>query len=488
MKRYRLCFLITLFFLFLSPAYADTSLSLACPATSTVGSTINCNVVVDSDIDLSAVGTRLRLSSNLELVKFTTDSVWQGTGDNGNIQLYAFPNQKGKVNLGVASIKVLGNQNSSTGTISLENTIFYRADFTGMNGNNTSFNLKILSTNNNLSRITLDKGNLTPSFRQDILKYQLTLDSSNVTIGAVAEDKSAVVSGIGPKELNYGENIFTITVTSEAGTKKEYQISITRPSKEQDNSGKKEDNVKNPSHNEEKKNSSSSSHAETSSSNQETNSSSQEKKDQLKLKELVVDGYSLDFQKDKNTYSLVLLNQEKKLKIKATALSDEIKVIISGNENLKVGENKISILLEDKEGNKNTYTIIATKKSQVCVVKDIKVVGYKLNFDCNQYKYSLSIKDEDKLNIDVIPTDEAIKVNIYHNSQLKNGDTITISVKQGDNEYQYLIKISKKEENSTIITDNKKVLILGGIVIVGLLYLVGRFILKKKFFSKSKEI
>ena len=234
--RYRLCFLVTVFLIFLSPVYADTSLSLACPNTSTVGSTINCNVVVNSDIDLSAVGTRLRLSSNLELVKFTTDSVWQGTGDNGNIQLYTFPNQKGKVNLGVASIKVLENQNSSTGTISLENTTFYGDNFNGFNGKNVSFNIKVLSTNNDLSSITLDKGSLTPSFNKDTLNYQVTLDSSNVTIGAVASDKKATVSGVGNKELKEGKNTFVITVTSEAGEKREYQIVITKPVKKQDNS------------------------------------------------------------------------------------------------------------------------------------------------------------------------------------------------------------------------------------------------------------
>ena len=349
MMRYRLCFLVTVFLIFLSPVYADTSLSLACPATSTVGSIINCNVVVNSDIDLSAVGTRLRLSSNLELVKFTTDSVWQGTGDNGNIQLYTFPNQKGKVNLGVASIKVLENQNSSTGTISLENTTFYGDNFNGFNGKNVSFNIKVLSTNNDLSSITLDKGSLTPNFNKDTLNYQVTLDSSNVTIGAVSLDKKATVSGVGNKELKEGKNTFVITVTSEAGEKREYQIVITKPVKKQDNSEKKEENS-NSSNTTDNKNS----NQVENNSHQESNSSSNLVK--LKLKELVVEGYDLNFQEDKNTYDLLLSKDEKSLKIKAVSPSDDIKVIISGNENLKVGENKISILLEDKEGNKNTYT------------------------------------------------------------------------------------------------------------------------------------
>ena len=481
MMRYRLCFLVTVFLIFLSPVYADTSLSLACPNTSTVGSTINCNVVVNSDIDLSAVGTRLRLSSNLELVKFTTDSVWQGTGDNGNIQLYTFPNQKGKVNLGVASIKVLENQNSSTGTISLENTTFYGDNFNGFNGKNVSFNIKVLSTNNDLSSITLDKGSLTPNFNKDTLNYQVTLDSSNVTIGAVSLDKKATVSGVGNKELKEGKNTFVITVTSEAGEKREYQIVITKPVKKQDNSEKKEENS-NSSNTTDNKNS----NQVENNSHQESNSSSNLVK--LKLKELVVEGYDLNFQEDKNTYDLLLSKDEKSLKIKAVSPSDDIKVIISGNENLKVGENKISILLEDKEGNKNTYTIVATKKNKTCIVKDIQVKGYKLGFDCNQNEYQLSIKDEDMLNIDAVPIDKDTKINIYHNDNLKDGSVITIVFKQDNEEYRYSIKIFKKEKNSTIITDNKKVLILGGIVIVGLLYLVGRFILKKKFFSKSKEI
>lgn len=479
--KYQFNFFIVLFLLFLSPVYADTSLSLECPNTSTVGSTIQCNVLVNSDIELSGIETKLSVGSNLELIKFTTNSIWQGSGDGGNIKLYTYPNQKGKVSLGTASIKIIDDKNSNTGTISLGNTIFYRNDFTELKGNNISINVKLLSTNNELSSITLDKGSLTPSFNKNILNYQVTLDSSNVTIGAVASDKKATVSGVGNKELKEGKNTFVITVTSEAGEKREYQIVITKPVKKQDNSEKKEENS-NSSNTTDNKNS----NQVENNSHQESNSSSNLVK--LKLKELVVEGYDLNFQEDKNTYDLLLSKDEKSLKIKAVSPSDDIKVTISGNENLKVGENKISILLEDKEGNKNTYTIVATKKNKTCIVKDIQVKGYKLGFDCNQNEYQLSIKDEEMLNIDAVPIDKDTKINIYHNDNLKDGSVITIVFKQDNEEYRYSIKIFKKEKNSTIITDNKKVLILGGIVIVGLLYLVGRFILKKKFFSKSKEI
>lgn len=472
--KYQFNFFIVLFLLFLSPVYADTSLSLECPNTSTAGSTIQCNVLVTSDIELSGIETKLSVGSNLELIKFTTNPIWQGSGDGGNIQLYTYPNQKGKVSLGTASIKIVDDKNSNTGTIFLENTIFYQSEFKELKGNNPSVNIRLLSTNNELSSITLDKGSLSPSFNKNTLKYQLTLDSDHVMIGAVASDKKATVSGVGNKELKEGENTFIITVTSEAGEKREYQIVITRPIKKQDNSVKKEESSNSSSTTDNKD----SNQAENK-SHQESNSSSNLVK--LKLKELVVEGYDLNFQEDKNTYDLLLSKDEKSLKIKAVSPSNEVKVTISGNENLKVGKNTIFITLEDKEGNKSTYTIVATKKSKTCVVKDIQVKGYKLGFDCNQDEYQLSIKDEDMLNIDAVAISQDTKINIYGNSQLKDGSVITIIFKQDKEEYQYSIKISKEKDVSTNLIDNKKGLIFIGIAIAGLLYLIGRFMVKKKF-------
>lgn len=216
----KLIFCFIIFNLFINPTYADTNISLDCPANSTVGKTINCTVIANSDIELSAISTKLKVSDNLKLVKFTTDSSWQGNGDEGNIELYTYPNQKGVIKLGVAEIKIVDNKDSKTGTISLKNTIFYQASFSGIKGNNYSKNIKILSTNNNLSNITLNKGNYSPAFNKNIYKYQATIDSNTLIIEATPEDKTASLSGTGKKELKYGENVFTITVTNELGQKK----------------------------------------------------------------------------------------------------------------------------------------------------------------------------------------------------------------------------------------------------------------------------
>lgn len=481
----KLSFLLFIFVLFIPSVYGETVLSLDCPSSSVGNSTINCGVLATSDIELSAVSTKLKLSSNLEFVRFTTDASWQGIGDNGNIDLYTYPNQKGEIKLGVATIKVL-NDKGRTGTISLENTTVYKSDFSGVVLNNFSKNIKILSGNNNLSALTFDKGSLTPKFSKDTLKYTLTVDSDTVLIQATAEDENARISGIGVKELQYGENNFIITVTSEAGSKKEYSISITRLNN-QDNSSDKEngdssvkgdDKVQVPPIKEEKKN--------TDVDASKNENSKEEVKVLPTLKALIIEGYSIDFKENVYTYSIDLLKQEKELRIQAIPMDEKTKVTILGNNNLITGANEIIITLENTDGEKNTYKIIASKKGDICLVKKIRIENYSFKFNCSQYEYELKIKDEDHLNIDVIPIDKNTKINISHNNHLKSGDTITISVDKDGSVSQYLIKILKEDkENTSIIASQKSVIVIGiGILLLG--YFMGRVIIKRVLAKKNK--
>ena len=78
---------------------------------------------------------------------------------------------------------------------------------------------------------------LMPDFDPEVTSYARGVgkNTSSITIEAVANNKNATVSGAGTKELQYGENKFTITVTAADGTtKKEYTVTITRE-KQNDN-------------------------------------------------------------------------------------------------------------------------------------------------------------------------------------------------------------------------------------------------------------
>lgn len=448
--RNKLIFFIILFMVYINPIYASSKISLDCPLNGLVNDTISCNVYVDSDVYISAVSTKLNLSSNLELVKYTTDPEFLGIGDNGDIELYTYPNKIGKFSLGVALIKIKDNSNSNTGTIILENTKFYIDDYSEIIGNSDSFNVKILSSNNYLSSIKINNGTLMPSFNRDVLTYNVTTDKENITILATLEDDNAKVENVGIKELKYGINTIIITVTSESGMKKEYQLIVNRIKKE-------EEKVEIPVDDNEDK----------------SDNSFNDNKIDLKLKELVIDGYTIDFKENIYDYTINLVNDNKKLNIKAIPIIEDIKVSIEGNDNFIEGINKIIITLKDDFNNRNIYTINVIKENSICILDNINISGYKINFNCNKYEYSLGIGKEDKLDIDVITKDKDTKVDILNNNNLKNNDIIVISINDG--EYKYQIRIIKEENNF----NNKIILGLTILLIFSISYLLIRMVIKK---------
>ena len=100
------------------------------------------------------------------------------------------------------------------------------------NNNNNSLNSnndkKELSSNTNLSNLSIDIDNF--QFDPKITEYQLEVDNETqiINIKAEAEDEKAIVTGTGAKALKVGENNYTIIVTAEDKTTKEYNITIIR--------------------------------------------------------------------------------------------------------------------------------------------------------------------------------------------------------------------------------------------------------------------
>ena len=86
------------------------------------------------------------------------------------------------------------------------------------------------SENNYLKELTTDKGVLTPTFdklkRNYILK--LTPEDDTLNIGAVPEDKTAEVTGIGEVDVPAGKTVFPVTVTAENGDIRIYNIEVER--------------------------------------------------------------------------------------------------------------------------------------------------------------------------------------------------------------------------------------------------------------------
>lgn len=455
----------------LNNVFASSNLYVECPSGSGVGTTVDCGLFISSDIEISAVRTKLSVSNNLEFIGFKTDSSWQGNGDNGDIALYTYPNQIGQIKLGIISIKIKDNTNNQTGTMYFNDVYFYKADFSGLSGSPLSKNIKILSNNNDLASLSLLDYNITPKFHKDIKEYKAIVDSNIIVIEGIPEDKSATISGTGRKELKYGENTFIITVTSENENKKEYKLIVTRVNNE-----KKENNFSNQTNQ----------NLETNKTESNNNKKEeQEKNKDSKLKELKVTGYNIDFNKDTYSYNIDVSSNIDKLEIEALPNSDKSKITIIGNDSLSIGKNEITITVVAEDGNKSIYTIYVTKKSNICPIKSIKILNYNLDFECDKYDYELKINKEDSLNIEIIPNDKKTKVNIYNNDNLKNGDIITIKVKIDNTDYKYHIKILKNNSEELNIINNKQFIFLTIVISFILIYLIVKVIVKKRFLNKK---
>lgn len=179
------------------------------------------------------------------------------------------------------------------------------------------------SSNKNLKSLVVTPSSISPKFSASTTEYAMTVgsDVDEIEIKAEAEDSKAEVLVEGNKNLKIGENTITIKVTAEDETVRTYKIAVTK-----------------------------------------------EKKDQVGLKELLIEGVKLNPDFDANTY-LYTVDMENKnlseLNITATANKEKATVEIIGNTNLTVGNNVITILVKESDTETATYQINVNIKETV---------------------------------------------------------------------------------------------------------------------------
>lgn len=85
------------------------------------------------------------------------------------------------------------------------------------------------SRNNNLSLLSVEGSELSPSFNSDVTEYTATLpvDTTKANVVATTEDSTATVSGAGEIDVVDGLNKIEIVVTAQHGEKKTYVINLT---------------------------------------------------------------------------------------------------------------------------------------------------------------------------------------------------------------------------------------------------------------------
>lgn len=199
----------------------------------------------------------------------------------------------------------------------------------------------------------------------------------------------------------------------------------------------------------------------------------------LYLKELNVEGQTIDFSKFKTNYEIKVLYDVESIKINAEAASDGINTEYQNEVNLEVGENEIPITLSDGT-NSSVYTlkVIRLKEgeeikdaSNDATLKSLVLTGYNINFNSTVTSYELTVKyNVSNIEVKATPSDENAKFVITGNSDIVNGSVIKVDVQAEDGTLMsYKINITKQNFFQTYKT---YFLIGAGVVLLILLILV----------------
>lgn len=281
-------------------------------------------------------------------------------------------------------------------------------------GSKTRYSITIsrkCSRDTYLKNIAVSKGTLTPEFQKDTKNYTVEVPSDVDTIDIITtknNDKQTIKGDGKNIKLAYGENKISITVTSEAGDKGYYNITITR----------KDD-----------------------------------RSNDTILKSITLSNGKIKFDKNKTSYKTKVLYEVESIKVEALANSEKAKVEITGGDKLVVGENTITIkVTAEDEKTVKEYKIIVNRLKEGetlgdnAYISSLKIKGYNIDFKKDKFSYTLKIDNEKTLDIDVTMEDENAKAaRIVGNEKLKNGSIIKIITTSADGEVQetYEIKIEK---------------------------------------------
>ena len=249
---------------------------------------------------------------------------------------------------------------------------------------------KALSTDSTLKDILLSDESLIPEFNSGIYEYTINVpeELESITVTGIANDSSAKVEGNGTYDV-YEDFDINIVVTAEDGNKTTYKINIHR----------------------------------------DIPASSY-------LKQLIVKDGELypGFHKLITSYTILVPNEIRSLNMVYLPEDENANVTVTGNENFKVGTNKVHIIVTATDGTSTDYEIAVVRQTVASnYLKSLSVDGYSLTpiFDKTNMYYETTVPLEvDNIKIKATAEDPTSTIT----------GTGYVSVKPGLNKYYVTVE------------------------------------------------
>lgn len=396
-----------MFFPFMVNA-SSYSLSLNCPDTAKSGEIISCSLNASLS-NLSGISAKYSFTNSLEYVDLVLDDSSLYTINVRNTNGFSLGNTSGlpeSFKVGDLKLKIptsaTSNQEFKVTLNSLDGSDL---DFNSVTGSNVSETIRIKSSNNELSSLTITGASI--EFSKDVLSYNIKVDTDKITINATSSDKNAKVSGTGEKIVNYGSNKFEITVTAENGEKKVYTINVTR-----------DDN------------------------RSAINT----------LKSLTVSNTKIKYNNSID-YTDTVEGDIEKVKIEAVATDETATITGVGEKKLEYCLNNFEVVVTAENGSKKTYTIKITRKderSSDATLKSLLVGDIEIELDSSNTTYALTVKsDVELIELIAISTNSKATISGLGNKTLKTGlNTFEIKVvAENKEEKVYTLNITRVDDS-----------------------------------------
>jgi len=314
-----------------------------------VGDTFELSLIInntEADEYIDGIEGLISTNSNLKItdIKFNSNLLGSYT-EEGKFVAAGEPLSENETVVMTVTLMAIEN---GTGEISVEGQTAKYQNIDAFDKLITNINIiRKYSTNNNLSSLRASIGTFDIEFDKDVTVYTLTVpyDTETVILSGALEDLTATVDGLIEYELTEEKTTAIIKVVAEDGTEKVYTVYIIKESKPV------------------------------------TKPVTYYYSSNNYLKELEIDGYEIEFDRETNEYKIKVKSDVTSLEIKALAEDSRSRVEITGNENFKTGENTVIITVTAENGSTREYKIIVDKeetKEKVSEIKDSSNTAEKI--------------------------------------------------------------------------------------------------------------
>lgn len=403
---------------------ANKPIVVDAPSTSSKGEEISVTIKLFSGVAINEFKATLSYETTaLELLSIENKNNWEqvSTFSEQSPLSLEFTHEDGitgETTVAVVKFRVKDDVAKTNTNFTIEGTTKTKSDGTVNVLEKVTKKMDIRSTDNSLKDLKVN-GETVGNFSPNVYNYELLVDASVTTANfeATLNDKTATFKNkYAPKtgaSLDYGENIFEIIVVSASKEEKKYTIKITR----QDNRG--------------------------------TNN---------KLASITINSNPrlLDFKENTLTYTITT-HKLKTIDVVAEPQDPKAKVEIKKEDELKIGENEIKIIVTSEKDEKNTYTIIVNNLDREIdtSLSDLILYGCDEDIDFHKEKFDYEVLYKSKYNSDLVikpkvnNSDEAEFVIDKDLSTLKAGDKISIKVtpKDGTTGVESIYTITFKKDN-----------------------------------------